>query len=57
MVVMKERKSERLHLVITPSEVKDIDEWRRYEEDLPSRSEAIRRLIKLGMTADKGKKA
>jgi len=27
-----------------------LDEWRREEEDLPSRPEAIRRLIELGLT-------
>jgi hypothetical protein len=27
-----------------------IDEWRRRQEDLPSRAEAIRRLVELGLT-------
>ena len=27
----------------------EIDEWRRYEADLPVRSEAIRRLIEIGL--------
>jgi metal-responsive CopG/Arc/MetJ family transcriptional regulator len=30
--------------------LKRLDEWRREEEDLPSRPEAIRRLIEMGLT-------
>jgi len=41
----KEKKSDRVLLPISPSEVKAIDDWRRTLEDLPSRAEAIRRLI------------
>jgi hypothetical protein len=32
-------------------EVAAIDEWRRKQQDLPSRSEAIRRLVELGLKA------
>lgn len=32
-----------------------IDEWRRKQDDLPSRAEAIRRLVEMGLKA-KGKK-
>jgi hypothetical protein len=32
----------------------DIDDWRRHQPDLPSRTEAIRRLVELGLKA-KGK--
>jgi hypothetical protein len=28
-----------------------VDEWRRKEKDLPSRAEAIRRLVELGLNA------
>jgi hypothetical protein len=28
-----------------------INEWRRRQEDLPNRSEAIRRLVELGLSA------
>jgi metal-responsive CopG/Arc/MetJ family transcriptional regulator len=31
--------------------VRQIDEWRRRQPDLPSRSEAIRRLIEAGLNA------
>jgi hypothetical protein len=33
-----------------------IDEWRRQEPELPSRTEAIRRLVELGLKA-KGRRA
>lgn len=29
-----------------------IDSWRKEQEDLPTRPEAVRRLVKLGMTRD-----
>lgn len=44
-----ELKSFRLNLVIAPSQVATIDAWRKEQDDLPSRSEAIRRLIDLGV--------
>jgi hypothetical protein len=34
-------------------ELKAIDEWRREQPDLPSRTEAIRRLVETGLTAPK----
>lgn len=45
------------HLVgvrVQPDMAKLIDDWRRQEEDLPGRPEAIRRLIEIGLRA-KGK--
>ena len=33
-----------------------IDEWRRHQTDLPSRTEAIRRLVELGLKAKSAKK-
>lgn len=30
--------------------LRSIDEWRRGQPDLPSRSEAVRRLINIGLT-------
>jgi hypothetical protein len=32
-----------------------IDEWRRKQPDMPSRADAIRRLVKLGLVAPKRK--
>lgn len=46
-----ELKSVRLNLVVAPSQVTAIDEWRRAQPDLPSRSEAIRKLVELGLAA------
>jgi hypothetical protein len=46
-------KSVRLQMVISPEEILEVDEWRRRQADLPSRSEAIRRLIQLGLKLDK----
>ncbi len=51
----KELKSLRFNMVIAPSQVKAIDKWRKEQDDLPSRSEAIRRLINLGLNI-KGQK-
>jgi hypothetical protein len=38
----------------SPETVRLVDDWRRKEPDLPNRSEAIRRLVELGLKA-KGK--
>jgi hypothetical protein len=40
---------QRLQLVISKGQVRAVDEWRRQQRDLPSRSEAIRRLIETGL--------
>lgn len=39
-------------MVISPSEKTAIDNWRREKTDMPSRSEAIRRLVALGLLLD-----
>jgi hypothetical protein len=44
-------KSERFEMRIEAEMLAKIDEWRRRQEDLPSRAEAVRRLIELGMKA------
>jgi hypothetical protein len=38
----------------SPEVVRLVDDWRRKEADMPNRSEAIRRLVELGLKA-KGK--
>ena len=43
---------QRLQLVISKGQVRAVDEWRRVQPDLLSRSEAIRRLIERGLAAD-----
>lgn len=40
---------QRLQLVVSKEFVRQVDEWRRQQADLPNRSEAIRRLTELGL--------
>ena len=40
-----------LQMRTTEEFIRRIDDWRRVQDDLPSRSEAIRRLIELGLEA------
>lgn len=47
-----EQKTERVQLMMTPTEVKIVDEW-SFENRVRGRSEAIRRLIELGLEAAK----
>jgi hypothetical protein len=49
-----ELRDQRIPVMMTASDVAAIDAWRRKQEDLPSRSEAIRRLVEIGLRA-KGK--
>ena len=39
---------------VQPDMAKHLDDWRRKQDDLPGRPEAIRRLVELGLKA-KGK--
>lgn len=48
---MDDPRSTRVHLMMSASELEALDEWRRAQPDLPSRAEAIRRLIDLGLAA------
>ena len=47
-------KDQRIPVMMSADEVELIDEWRRKHPELPSRSEAIRQLVALGLKA-KGK--
>jgi hypothetical protein len=38
---------------VQPDMAKLLDDWRRKQEDLPGRPEAIRRLVELGLKAKK----
>ncbi len=51
-----EPKTERVQLMMTPSEVRAIDDW-SFESRIRGRSEAIRRLIELGLEAAKTKES
>jgi metal-responsive CopG/Arc/MetJ family transcriptional regulator len=46
----EEQKTERVQLLMTLSEVKAVDEW-SFSNRVRGRSEAIRRLIELGLAA------
>lgn len=46
-----ETETRRLNLVASASWVKKIDDWRRHQPDLPNISEAIRRLVEIGLKA------
>jgi metal-responsive CopG/Arc/MetJ family transcriptional regulator len=45
-------KTERFEMRLDPQMVARIDAWRRRQEDLPSRAEAIRRLIEASLGGD-----
>jgi metal-responsive CopG/Arc/MetJ family transcriptional regulator len=49
---MAERLDQRIQLVISRGLLREIDEWRRRQRILLSRSEAIRRLIREGLNAE-----
>ena len=40
---------------VQPDMAKQLDDWRREQDDLPGRPEAIRRLVELGLRAKTGK--
>jgi len=40
-------------LRVSPDFLKTLDDWRRRQDDLPSRSEAVRRLVEAGAGADR----
>ncbi|MFH0303081.1 hypothetical protein AAFX91_39210 [Bradyrhizobium sp. 31Argb] len=50
---MSEKKDQRIPVMMSSDDVDAIDAWRRKQDDLPSRSEAIRRLVELGLKAKK----
>jgi hypothetical protein len=47
-----ELKDLRIPVMMAATDVAAIDAWRRSQEDLPNRSEAIRRLVELGLKAN-----
>jgi hypothetical protein len=46
-------KSERFEMLVDPAFLQRLDNWRRKQPDLPSRAEAIRRLVEIGLVASK----
>jgi hypothetical protein len=49
---MAERLDQRLQLVVSKAQIRAIDEWRRRQPDLPSRSAAIRRLVEAALQTE-----
>ena len=45
--------TKQVHLLAPVAFVKKVDTWRRRQPDLPNLSEAIRRLVELGMESAK----
>ncbi|MEY9173516.1 AMMECR1 domain-containing protein [Bradyrhizobium elkanii] len=45
--------SEAVNVRMTVDALQNLDDWRRKQEDLPGRPEAIRRLVELGLKAKK----
>lgn len=46
------KQDQRLQLVTSRQFVEAVDDWRRKQPDIPSRSEAIRRLVEAGLKAE-----
>jgi hypothetical protein len=44
-------KTERFEMRAPSDLLRSVDDWRRHQPDLPNRSEAIRRLIEVGLNA------
>ena len=45
--------TKRINMVASAAWIKKIDDWRRQQSDLPNISEAIRRLVDIGLEASK----
>jgi hypothetical protein len=52
LFVAKSQLSERLNLPLSPELVREIDEWRRRQDDIPARATAARRLIQIALKAE-----
>jgi hypothetical protein len=46
-------KTQQINLRVPAEFFKAIDDWRRWQPDLPGRSEAIRRLVELGLKVER----
>ena len=44
-------RGERLQIMLTPEEVRAVDDW-RFSRRMPSRAAAVRELLKRGLTAE-----
>jgi hypothetical protein len=43
----------RLNIIVPAAWARRVDNWRRHQDDLPNFSEALRRLVELGLEAEK----
>jgi metal-responsive CopG/Arc/MetJ family transcriptional regulator len=50
---MTEEQTERLQMRVSKAFLRLVDDWRRKQEDLPNRSEAIRRLVEQALDKKK----
>lgn len=48
----EEKKDQRIPIMMAASEVSRIDDWRSKQPGIPSRAEAIRRLVEVGLAAN-----
>lgn len=48
-----EEQTERLQIRVSKSFLRVLDEWRRAQDDLPSRAEAIRRAVEIAAAGTK----
>ena len=55
-IVGNERRSVRFSMLLEPSEVEELDDF-RYRMRIPSRAEAVRYLIKLGLQSSNAVKS
>jgi metal-responsive CopG/Arc/MetJ family transcriptional regulator len=49
--MVDDKRNQRIPVMMSSDEVAAIDEWRRKHPNVSSRSEAIRRLVELGLKA------
>lgn len=47
----EQKKTERLHMLISPAELESIDKW-RFENRIGTRADAVRRLVQIGLYTD-----
>jgi hypothetical protein len=50
-----DEKTQQFNLRVAPSLLSLIDNWRRHQDDIPGRSEAARRLIEIGLRAERAR--
>jgi hypothetical protein len=48
----RELKDQRIAIMLSVSELRALDDWRRQQEDLPSRGEAVRRMLSQALAAE-----